>query len=168
MSDGSAFAGYPAYSGVSGAGIGAVLVAGGWTRDAGPPAVVRLTTITDQVGIGTASPGTGIKLDIVGTTRTQGRIVAVIHKVFADSGYTATANDYAVLWDPTGGACVQNLPVAVEGSIYVIKHDSASANTVTVTPNGAQTIDGAPNLVLATRGSCVLLGVVGVGWSVVG
>ena len=51
----------PRYSGMSGPGIGAILVAGGWTRDAS--GVVHLTTSTDQVVVGAlADVLAGIKL----------------------------------------------------------------------------------------------------------
>jgi hypothetical protein len=43
----------------------------GWTRDAATPAV-RLTTVTDPVGIGTAAPAAGLKVDVTGTAGRQG------------------------------------------------------------------------------------------------
>ena len=48
-------AGFPAWVAPAG---------GGWTDDG---TVVRLTTVTDQVGIGTASPSANVKLELVGT-----------------------------------------------------------------------------------------------------
>lgn len=102
----------------------------------------------------------------LGVMNTQGRIVAVRTRVFGDSGYTAVAADYALLWDPTGGNCTQNLPAAVTGTVYVVKHDSASANTVTIVANGAETIDGG-SPALGTRQSITLIGKAGVGWSIV-
>jgi len=38
----------------------------GWTSD---PGVVRLTTITDRVGVGTATPAVGTKLNVIGVGR---------------------------------------------------------------------------------------------------
>ena len=57
----------PLYSGASGPSLAAAVAAGGWTRDAGPPATVRLNTATDQVAIGTATPVTGRKLTVLNT-----------------------------------------------------------------------------------------------------
>ena len=45
---------------------------GGWAAAAG---VVALSTITDQVGIGTAAPAVGVKLQVVGTTRLDGDVL---------------------------------------------------------------------------------------------
>jgi hypothetical protein len=47
-------------------------VATGWTRDAGPPAVTRLTTATDQVAMGTATPVVGRKVTVLTTGVNQG------------------------------------------------------------------------------------------------
>jgi len=45
---------------------------GAWTLD---PGVVRLTTVTDQVGIGTAAPAAGTKLNVVGDSRLEGNVL---------------------------------------------------------------------------------------------
>ena len=47
-----------------------ILLAAGWTRDA--TGVVRLTTITDQVGIGTATPAAGRKVEVLETASGSG------------------------------------------------------------------------------------------------
>lgn len=57
--------GIPPFSGITPPGLGTVLTAGGWTRDAGPPAVTRLTTVTDQLGVGTALPLAGSKMEVL-------------------------------------------------------------------------------------------------------
>ncbi len=119
----------------------------GWTRDTG---VVRLTTITDQVGIGTATPGALIKLDIVGTTRTQGRRIAT-H--FAAADRIITADDDFVGLDATALARTATLPaITVSGQRFTIKNTGAIAvvNTVSVTPSGANTIDRVAAAVLLT------------------
>jgi hypothetical protein len=89
-----------------------------------------------------------------------------VSKVFADSPYAVLATDHVILYDPVGGSSVVNLPVAVTGRRLVIKHNSASANTVTVDGNGTETIDGALTYVLATRLSITLGGITGVGWAI--
>ena len=74
-------------------------------------------------------------------------------KEYSDSPYTANAlKDCTVIWDASGGACVQNLPAATNsGKIFYFKKVDSSANTVTVTPDGTDTIDGAANYVLTAQ-----------------
>jgi hypothetical protein len=58
--------------------------------------------------------------------------------------YTLTADDYTVVFDLNGNATA-NLPDAttIPGRIYVIKINRTNvADTLTIDPNGAQTIDG--------------------------
>lgn len=57
---------------------------------------------------------------------------------------TLTANHYTVLCDATAGAMDVDLPAAAShaGRIYIIKKIDASANAVSVDPNGAELIDG--------------------------
>jgi hypothetical protein len=56
----------------------------------------------------------------------------------------------------TGGSLNFSLPAATgSGRIISAKKTDVSANTVTLTPNGAETIDGAPNWVLSTQYSAV-------------
>lgn len=94
----------------------------------------------------------------------------IVSKAFADTGYTLTTSDYTVLVDATGGATVINLPSAstVTGFIFVIKKTDASANTVTVTPSGGQTIDGAANRVLSYQYSAITLQSNGTNWFAIG
>ena len=74
-------------------------------------------------------------------------------KEYSDSPYTANAlKDCTVIWDAAGGNCVQNLPAATgSGKIFYFKKIDASANTVTVAPNGTDTIDGAASYVLTAQ-----------------
>lgn len=70
-------------------------------------------------------------------------------KAFADTPYNLLSEDGYVRWNAAGGNCVQNLPVSLGlGRLVSFKKLDASANTVTITPNGADTIDGAANYVL--------------------
>ena len=57
------------------------------------------------------------------------------------------------LCDATLGAIAFNLPVAhnYEGMVFKIKKIDGSANAVTITPNGIETIDGAASKVLSTQ-----------------
>lgn len=74
--------------------------------------------------------------------------------------YTATTSDYFIFCDATAGAMSINLPTAVgnAGKVLVIKKIDASANAVTIDPNGAELIDGGGTLafnVQYTSYSCV-------------
>ncbi len=73
--------------------------------------------------------------------------------------------------DATGGNRVITLPTAVgiAGRTYAVKKVDVSANTVSVTPNGAETIDGvAAATVLAVQWARVLLVSDGTNWLVFG
>lgn len=60
--------------------------------------------------------------------------------------------------DATAGNKIVNLNGANGlGQVHYIKKDDAGANTVTITPNGADTIDGAASLILAKPRASVIL-----------
>ena len=68
------------------------------------------------------------------------------------------ASDAAHLWNAGGGDCVDNLIAATgSGKRIDIKKVDASAYTVTVTPSGADTIDGAADYVLSAQYESVTL-----------
>lgn len=80
--------------------------------------------------------------------------------LFAASPYTLLATDIAVVADTVGGVIVINLPVAATATnriLFVKNAPSGGTNNVTVTPNGAETIDGAANLPLGPNESAMLL-----------
>ena len=57
---------------------------------------------------------------------------------------TSTAGTVLSLCDATSGNIIANLPAAstCSGMFYTVKKIDSSANTVTVDPNGSDTIDG--------------------------
>lgn len=73
-------------------------------------------------------------------------------KVFGDSPYVLAVTDFIVLWNTAGGNCAQTLPAlaGVREQMFFISKVTGDANTVTITPNGAETIATAANLVLNT------------------
>lgn len=73
--------------------------------------------------------------------RAFGRIAQV---VFADTPYTATITAPRIEVDCTGGNIVINLPAAAnaKGIPFEIVKVDTSTNKVTITPNGAEQIDG--------------------------
>lgn len=75
---------------------------------------------------------------------------------FSASPYTVLSTDTYLEVDATNGAVVINLLAAASGrALRVVKVD-ASANSVTVTPNGAETVDGDATLVLPNRYSTAM------------
>lgn len=75
---------------------------------------------------------------------------------------TVTYEDCVLLCDASGGAVTLNLPsaAAVPGKVLFIKKTEASANAVTITPNGSETIDGAASLAIgggSTRASRIII-----------
>ena len=91
---------------------------------------------------------------------------------FASFPYTATANDSVLLCTsgtppPIGATVVLNLPTAVgcPGRIYTIVKVDAGTRTITITPNGAETINGAATLIIAaTQWTRVMLISDGANW----
>lgn len=65
---------------------------------------------------------------------------------------TLTEADHVVLCDSTGGSFAVTLPAAssVPGKEYCIKK-TVAANTVTITPAGSDTLDGAASLGVTTQ-----------------
>lgn len=72
------------------------------------------------------------------------------------SGYVLTLTDSVILCDTSAGAFVVNLPTAASaysggntsGQQFTIKRITTDTNTVTITPAGADLIDGSATLVL--------------------
>jgi hypothetical protein len=68
------------------------------------------------------------------------------------ANYTATMSDYLILCDASAGAFVVSLPSAthVGKTLVIVKVDS-TANAVTVTPFGNDTIEGASSKTLSAQ-----------------
>lgn len=77
-------------------------------------------------------------------------VPTMISKGFADSPYTVLTWNTHVDVDASGGAVIINLPTAVgnAGALIELRKVDNSANTVTVVPNGTQTVNGAASLVI--------------------
>lgn len=84
---------------------------------------------------------------------------------FADSPYTVVANGTLILADAGAGAVVLNLPAAASNAgacVVVIAADVS--NDITIEPNGAETINGAGDLMLTTGYERVTLFCDGTEW----
>lgn len=107
---------------------------------------------------------------IVGTLRTQGREISTTYVTHTASPYDVLTTDEFVGMDTTGGVGIIRLPVAITGRKIITSNTALLAvnNAVSVTPNGAETINGV-NAVVPLTGtqSITLVGRTSVGWYVV-
>jgi hypothetical protein len=99
------------------------------------------------------------------------KLTKLIPTAVATAGpYAAVANDL-VRADPTLGSFAVDLPASANseaGDMITVKVQSASGNTVTVTPNGADTIDGVnAGTVLNAHQSLTLVFDGGTDWMVI-
>src|SRR4030067_1035165 len=80
--------------------------------------------------------------------------------------YTATLNDDTILANATAGAVTVSLPTAVgnTGKKFVIKKIDSSANTVTVDPNGSETIDGQATAGILAQDNAIICQSDGANW----
>lgn len=114
--------------------------------------------------------GLATQHDLVGTDRT---IATRTQQVTDDAtrghlGNIQDADFYA--YDASGGAVTHALPAAaaVTGQRVTVKKTDASANTVTVDPNGAETVDGAATYVLSAQFTAVTVQASAGAWFIVG
>jgi hypothetical protein len=92
-----------------------------------------------------------------------GSMSLAYREIAAASAFTAA--DYTI--NVTAGTFAQSLPTAVgiQGRVYVLKNRGAGA--VTLTPAGAELIDGAASLVVAAGGKAIVQST-GAGWITIG
>lgn len=122
-------------------------------------------TLAENTIIGNRFQGGPAKLLIGGTTLLNNQTIKTTTLV----GFTLSENNRTLLVDASGGAKAPNLPLAADSVnvVYTIKKIDASGNTVTVTPNGAETIDGAATVVLAAQWERVTVQCDGVAWFII-
>ncbi len=76
----------------------------------------------------------------------------------ADSPYDVLFEDINLFCAPDTGAMTLNLPAGINKRIYRAKnYASTGANTVTLVPNGTETIEGLPTLVLGKGDSAQIV-----------
>ena len=106
--------GWGGAGGVSGPGLPVILVSGGWTRDTGPPATVRLTTSTDQVAVGTATPSGAIKMTILIDDASNNAVTDLLALTHTTTGAAASGIGTGVLFlaENAGGAIANAARIA--------------------------------------------------------
>jgi hypothetical protein len=80
-------------------------------------------------------------------------------------------NDCMLLVDCTTGNKAVALPEyssIIKGQVFVIKKTDATANTVTISTSGSETIDGAATKVLTAQYQYIWIMADGTNWSVIG
>lgn len=88
----------------------------------------------------------------------SGLKLAFVEKATADSPYTASAGDVVVIANPDTGAMTINLPAASgQTGRYLRFKNIHGSNTVTLDPDGSETIDGGSTLVMAAGDSVEIL-----------
>lgn len=83
----------------------------------------------------------------------SGRRTSIVSKT---GNYTVTATDYTLVGDTSGGGFAFTLPAGTDGQEFVfIKSDAA--NTLTLTPDGAETISDVSSYALYGYGESITL-----------
>lgn len=82
------------------------------------------------------------------------------------SNYTCTPNDSTVTFNASGAplTCTLETAVGAVGRIRIVVKTDSSANTVTIDPNAAETINGASTLVLSSQWDRAIIQSDGTNW----
>ena len=80
-----------------------------------------------------------------------------------------TKRPYYILWDCTAGAKVLDLPLAADsnGVVFTVKKTDATANSITLDPNGAELIDGLATFDFSTPNWAISVVCNGTAWFVI-
>ena len=83
--------------------------------------------------------------------------------------YSVLQGGTVILADSTGGAFSVNLPAAADNldRVIVVKRMNAGANTITIDPNGSETIDGVATHPLTTQYDTIMIISDGSNWSII-
>lgn len=132
-----------------------IKILNGWFNGAGVPISVNGGTVVDPLYGINFIEGANINIVVAGNLTTNQTDVTISSAGGGSFSYTPVAvntTPYAVVpntgWymylvDATAGAITMNFPTAVgNNAVYTVKKVDNSANTVILTPNGAETIDG--------------------------
>ncbi len=113
--------------------------------------------------------------DLSGTPVTKKASKATVGKRLINAtaktaNYTLLASDEAILFNATGGNLVAFLPAvaSTNGKTYYIKKTDSSSNTVTLTADGVETIDGTSTKVISVQNGFYIVTSTGTDWKVFG
>lgn len=118
-------------------------------------------------GIGVAA-STDVLTRADGDARYTGGSSSLNIRTIAATGAPAS-DDYTLLCNAASGAITVNLPAAASSAkrALVIKKIDASANAITIDPNGAEVIDGAATLALSAQWQSAMIHCNGTAWYVI-
>jgi hypothetical protein len=110
--------------------------------------VLRTDASTSRVGISTGTPHSGLQID---------NSVAFAARAITQN-HTVTEGDHTIFVNATSGNITVTLPSAtnIMGRQYVIKRVDSSVNSVTIDPDGSETIEGASTITLDVGRSVVI------------
>lgn len=102
----------------------------------------------NKIGISTGNPHSGLQID---------NSVAFAARAITQN-HTVTAGDHTIFANATSTNITVALPTAanIMGRQYVIKRVDSSGNSVTIDPDGSETIEGASTMTLADQRSVVI------------
>jgi hypothetical protein len=139
--------------------------------------------ILDNVVGAEFNPGTGVadtyeapREQTVGDQQTQinalnASVLALANKIrtVTTTPIAALTTDKTILTDATAASITINLPAASSAvaQIITVKKIDASANTVTIDPNGAEVIDGATTKIISAQWSSLTFQCNGTAWFVI-
>ena len=121
--------------------------------------------VITRLGIGS----TGNVLKVSGGLPSWGTISPAFATTTKTASYTVTTSDTVILADATSGAIVITLPTAstISGYRFFIKKIDSSANTVTLTRSGSDTIDGGTTAVISVRYTSITIVSDGSNWYII-
>jgi len=99
-------------------------------------------------------------VDVGNNAATMNKMKQTVRTATTTPVTVVAATDFVVMTSLAApGAVAVNLPAGVDGQIFIIKDllGDALTNNITITPNGAETISGAANLVLNHNSQCVII-----------
>tara|TARA_R110002074_G_C12367601_1_gene651175 strand:- start:43 stop:882 length:840 start_codon:yes stop_codon:yes gene_type:complete len=102
----------------------------------------------DKVGISTGTPHSGLQID---------NSIAFAARAITQN-HTVTAGDHTIFANATSTNITVTLPTAanIMGRQYIIKRVDSGGNSVTIDPDGSETIEGATTMTLADQRSVVI------------
>ena len=117
-----------------------------------------LTIDNTVIGGDTPAAGTFTTLAITG-----GFTANLVTKT---ENHTATASDYTILCNSTGGSFTVTLPAAASHTrrIYHIKKIDSSANTITIDGNSSETVDGGTTAIISIQNESLTIQSNGSNW----
>lgn len=122
-----------------------------------------------QAGVGiTISPTSGTGANTV--TITANGLAAEPVRIATVTPDTVTVTDSVVSYQLAApGPVAVNLPAGVTGQVFYLKDGTgdAATNNITITPNGAETIDDASVAVISTNYGALTLIYTGAKWEII-